>query len=92
MKFVVLSAKSLTNAVKALAPVPCDTYVNLRLRPEPRISFTIDVVQCRFIGFLSLLKSEFEREKAGFEAPALDGVCKGFFRLLCGPALLVVSQ
>src|SRR5271165_6935995 len=69
-----------------------DTYVNLCLCPKPRISFTIDVMECRFIGLLSLLKSEFECEKVGFEPPTLDGACKGFFRLLCGPAQVVVIQ
>ena len=69
-----------------------DTYVNLCFCPELRIRFTMDVTECRFIGFLSLLKSEFECEKVGFEPPTLDGVAKGFFRLLCGPTQLVVIQ
>jgi hypothetical protein len=50
------------------------TQVNLGLCPELRIAFTIDVLECRFICFFRLLKSEFEFEKVGFETPSLDGV------------------
>jgi len=51
-----------------------DTYVNLRLCPELRLSFTIDITERRFIGFFRLFKSEFEFEKVGFEPPTLDSV------------------